>query len=77
MMNSRTTVVKYSTYDDCIQTYLVFNIGLQILVCSILATGFVLWLNQNPIYEYLNPGRHDRGVTNWFLNFMSWMLLMT
>ncbi len=83
MMNSRQSSVKHSTYDDRIQAYLAFNIGLQVgladqvFVCCILATGFVLWLGRHPVYDYLDKSRTGRPVANWFISFMSWMLLMT
>lgn len=76
-MNSRQTALKYSTYDERIQAYLAFNIGLQIFICCVLATGFVIWLSRHPIYEFLDRTRSGRPFMNWCINFMSWMLLMT
>ena len=83
MMNSRQTMLKYGTYDNRIQADLGFNIGIQvrsthqILICCILATGFVLWLDKHPVYDYLEKSRSGRPFANWCINFMSWMLLMT
>lgn len=83
MMNSRQSMVKYSTYDQRIQAYLAFNIGLQvdpshqIFICCVLATGFVLWLGHHSVYDYLDNSRQGKPVANWFISFMSWMLLMT
>lgn len=77
MMNSRTSSLKMSSYDDKIQNYLIFNILAQILICAFLATCFVVWLGKHPIYEIVDPARHNKPLLNWFLNFMSWMLLMT
>ena len=77
MMNSRTSSLKMSSYDDKIQDYLMFNILMQVLICAFLATCFVMWLGNHPIYEIVDPTRHNKTLVNWFLNFMSWMLLMT
>ena len=77
MMNSRLTQLKNSTYDELIQKYLLFNIGLQIVLCSVLATCFVLWLDKHPMYSFIDPSRDGKKTLNWFLGFMSWMLLMT
>jgi hypothetical protein len=76
-MNSRTASLKYSTYDNKIQDYLMFNIGVQIGICIFLASCFVLWLKYHPVYEYINPPRAHQPTINWLINFMSWMLLMT
>lgn len=83
MLNSRTTVLKHSTYDKKIQDFLVINIGLQVLradqvaICAALATGYILWIGHNPANSRLDRARAGKSVSSWLVSFMSWMLLMT
>jgi hypothetical protein len=83
MLNSRTTVIKQSSYDRKIQDFLVINIGLQvasaeqICICALLATGYILWIGHNSAYGRLDRARAGKSVGSWFVSFMSWMLLMT
>lgn len=79
MMNSRVAALKYSSYDNSIQRYLISNICIQVFLSIVLASCYVLWLKKHPIlFEIIDSKRASNGsFFNWMLSFVTWMLMMT
>ena len=81
MLNSRISVIKSSSIEKKIQGFMVFTVGLQIIICLVLAILNRVWLLSHPqlvSYFRIEVSRNSeylKTATDLTICFMRWVLL--